>query len=55
LSKVLAHWSSESASSRNPLLLAGVTLGLAAVAALACSLPARRASAVNPMKAIRYD
>jgi predicted permease len=55
LSKVLAHWSSESASSRDPLLLAGVTCALALVAALACALPAMRASGVNPMKAIRYE
>lgn len=55
LSKVLTHWSSESASSRNPLLLAGVTLGMAVVAAMACLLPARRASEVDPMTAIRYE
>jgi ABC-type antimicrobial peptide transport system permease subunit len=55
LSKVLAHWSSESASSRDPLLLAGVTCALALVAALACALPARRASGLDPVKAIRYE
>jgi ABC-type antimicrobial peptide transport system permease subunit len=55
LSKVLAHWSSESASSRDPLLLAGVTCALAVVATLACTLPARRASGVDAMKAIRYE
>jgi putative ABC transport system permease protein len=55
LSKVLAHWSSESASSRDPLLLLGVTCVLTLTAALACALPARRASGVNPMTAIRYE
>ncbi|UWZ83129.1 ABC transporter permease [Occallatibacter riparius] len=55
LSKVLAHWSSESASSRDPLLLAGVTCAMAVVASLACALPARRASGLDPVEAIRYE
>jgi predicted permease len=53
LNKVMAHWAQE--SSRDPLLLAAATLTLALVAALACALPARRAAAVDPMKAIRYE
>jgi predicted permease len=53
LSKVMAHWAQE--SSRDPLLLAGSTLTLALVAAIACALPARRAAGVDPMTAIRYE
>jgi len=55
LSRVMTYWDAESASSRDPLLLLVVTCLLAAVAALACALPARRAAAVNPMTAIRYE
>jgi putative ABC transport system permease protein len=53
LNKVMALWAEE--SSRDPLLLAASTLTLALVATVACSLPARRAAAVDPMKAIRYE
>jgi ABC-type lipoprotein release transport system permease subunit len=42
-------------SSRNPLILAGVTLILIAAAALACFVPARRAASVDPMEALRYE
>jgi putative ABC transport system permease protein len=42
-------------SSRNPWILAGVTLILIAAAALACFLPARRASSIDPMEALRYE
>ena len=45
LNKVMAHWAEE--SSRDPLLLAASTLTLALVATVACSLPARRAAAVD--------
>jgi predicted permease len=55
LSKVMSHWATDSASSFNPLVIIGATLILAAVAALACALPARRAAEVDPMKAIRYE
>jgi len=56
LSRVLAHWSPESqASSRDPLLLAASAFTLIMVAALACTLPARRAAEVDPMTAIRYE
>jgi predicted permease len=42
-------------SSRNPWILAGVTLILIAAAALACFMPARRAASIDPMEALRYE
>jgi ABC-type lipoprotein release transport system permease subunit len=42
-------------SSRNPWILVGVTLILIAAAALACFVPARRASSIDPMEALRYE
>jgi ABC-type antimicrobial peptide transport system permease subunit len=56
LSRVMAHWAQESqASSHDPLLLAASSATLILVAALACSIPARRAAGVDPMTAIRYE
>jgi putative ABC transport system permease protein len=52
LNRVLAHWSE--GSSRDPLILLGVTLLLCVVAAIACAVPARRASRVDPAAALRY-
>ena len=46
-------WVSE--SSRDPLILAGVTLILIVAAASASFVPARRAAAVDPMVALRYE
>jgi ABC-type lipoprotein release transport system permease subunit len=43
------------ASSRDPLILAGVTLLLIVAAALACFIPARRAASGDPMEALRYE
>ncbi len=53
LNKVMATWATE--STRDPLLLIASAVALGLVAALACLLPARRAAAVNPMTAIRYE
>jgi len=51
--KLATKWVTE--SSRDPLILAGVTLLLILAAALACMVPARRAAATDPMQALRYD
>jgi predicted permease len=53
LNKMIASWIQNSSS--NPLLIVGVSLLLLAVAALACLLPARRASSVDPMTALRCE
>jgi ABC-type antimicrobial peptide transport system permease subunit len=39
----------------NPFVLLGVSASLAAVGVFACWLPARRAAALDPVKAIRYE
>src|SRR2546429_614664 len=51
--KLATKWVME--SSRDPFILAGVTLLLIVAAALACLVPARRAAAVDPMEALRYE
>jgi len=51
--KILEKWAE--GSSHDPMLAAGVTLLLILTAAIAACIPARRASAVDPMEALRYD
>jgi predicted permease len=51
--KLSTKWVSE--SSRDPLILVGVTLILIAAAASASFVPARRAASVDPMAALRYE
>jgi predicted permease len=51
--RVAAKWVNE--SSRDPLLLGGVAGVLVVVSALACLTPARRAAAVDPVEALRYE
>ena len=51
--KLATKWVTE--SSRDPLILGGVTLLLVVAAALACVVPARRAASVDPMEALRCE
>lgn len=53
LNNVLAHWAE--GSSRDFLVLLSAIVLMTGVAALACVAPARRASTVEPMTALRYE
>ena len=53
MKRVVAQWAQGSAISLAILL--GVTVLMAAVAGIACVLPAHRASTIDPMKALRYE
>jgi predicted permease len=53
LNRVLARWIQGSAL--DALVLLGVILLLVATAGLSCFIPARRASSVDPMVALRYE
>jgi hypothetical protein len=53
LSRVLAAWAE--GSSRDPLILLGAAILLILVAGIACALPARRASKLEPMNALRCE
>jgi ABC-type lipoprotein release transport system permease subunit len=56
LSRLMAHWSPESqASSRDPILMIAASLTLLLVTLLASAIPARRAAAVDPAIALRYE
>jgi predicted permease len=48
-----AQWVTE--TSRDPLILGGVTVLLLAVAAVACVAPAARAASIDPMEAVRHE
>jgi predicted permease len=50
---VASRWVTE--SSRDPLILVGVTVLLSAVAIIACLAPARRAASIDPMDAVRHE
>ncbi|MDQ1452114.1 MAG: hypothetical protein QOK38_1980 [Acidobacteriaceae bacterium] len=52
LQRVLAHWAE--GSSRDPLVVVLAAMLLSLVAFVACSVPARRASRVDPVTALRY-
>jgi putative ABC transport system permease protein len=53
LNRVLARWIQ--GSSLDALILVGVILLLVATSGLSCFLPARRASSVDPVVALRYE
>jgi putative ABC transport system permease protein len=53
LNRVLARWAEGSA--RDPLVLVGVIALLIVVAAIACAGPARRASGIDPITALRFE
>jgi ABC-type antimicrobial peptide transport system permease subunit len=53
LNRLIARWVENGAS--NPFLVLSVSLLLIVVAVIACLLPARRASSVDPMTALRCE
>jgi putative ABC transport system permease protein len=53
LRRLLSKWAE--GSTHNPLVFAGVTVLLALTCAAATLIPARRASCVDPMDALRYE
>jgi ABC-type antimicrobial peptide transport system permease subunit len=53
LSTILAKWAEGNV--RDPVILLAGTLLLSLVAAIACAIPARHASAIDPMTALRCE
>ena len=53
LSRTLATW--QAGNAHDPLILVVAATALVAVSVLACAFPARRASRVEPMIALRYE
>jgi ABC-type antimicrobial peptide transport system permease subunit len=53
LNRVLARWIQ--GSSLDALVLSGVILLLVVTSGLSCLIPARRASSVDPIVALRYE
>lgn len=53
LSRILSHWITN--GSHDPLVILGVSSMLLAAALLACIVPARKASSVDPMTALRCE
>jgi ABC-type antimicrobial peptide transport system permease subunit len=53
LNKIVAQWADGNA--HDPIVLLAGTLLLGLVAGIACAIPARRASRVDPMTALRCD
>jgi len=53
LSQIIAKWSQ--GNSRDPVILVAGTILLGLVSGLACAIPARRASKVDPMIALRSE
>jgi predicted permease len=49
--RVASQWVTE--TSRDPLIIGGVTLVMVIVAVVACLAPARRAASIDPMEAVR--
>jgi ABC-type lipoprotein release transport system permease subunit len=53
LNRLIARWIES--GTRDPLMILAVSVVLISVAALACLIPARRATAIDPMAALRCE